>query len=127
MTSSILHEAQPEPTPEQLLEKQLAPSGHTASSTVMGGLGNSINISESSIQIWEGGLQSRIRHRTSPKCFLNHPSLQILPSEEVPRGKPRLCITYPTDPHPCCLVFKSGVPDQWMDGMVRALGKPLGS
>lgn len=93
----------------------------------MGGLGNSRNIAVSSIQIWEQSWQSQIRHSTSPKCFLNHPSLQTLPSQEAPRGKQRVCIAYATDPCPCCLEAKSGVPAWWIKGMERALGKPLGS
>lgn len=123
VTSSILCVAQPGPTPAQLLGQQPAPSGHGASFTVMGGLGIGVTISLSSIQIWEQGLQSQIRHSTSPKCFVNHPSLQTLPSQEVPRGKPRVCIAYATDPCPCCLVVKSGVPAPWMNGMMRALGR----
>lgn len=52
MTSSILCVAQPEPTLAQLLEQQPAPSGHSASFTVMGGLGIGVTISVSSIHIW---------------------------------------------------------------------------
>lgn len=50
----------------------------------MGGLGNSINVAPSSIQVQEWGLPPQSSHLTSPNCFLTRLSLQTLPSQEVP-------------------------------------------
>lgn len=66
-------------------------SGHSASFTSMGGLGNSINVTASSIQVQERGLPLQSRHLTSPNCFLTCRSLQTLRSQEVPWRETEAC------------------------------------
>lgn len=58
---------------------------------------------------------------TIPAC---RPSL---PRRSPEGRKPRVSIAYATDPRPCCLVVKSGVPAPWINGIVREVGRSLWS